>query len=542
MYHVYLLINEKQRTYIGMTNDPIRRLRQHNREIAGGARATHGHIWNHVCVLSGFPTKRSALQFEWMWKYKSRRQSGIIRKMETFVQIWKQNYSSSQSLHFSELHTNFFLSISKNWITNLKKIECFQSLRLEQCGSFHISDYIPFQLYTFPNTSEMSSISNTLTSTAVAAEPKKAQRKPKTEPVAEAAPAPAEEPKKTRKPKTEPVVETASPAVEEPKKPRKPRTKKAAESDAEASAADAAATDGEETKVKKPRTKKAAAAAEAAETSATEGAATEGDEETKVKKRRAKKAAAAEAAVSESEAAATDAEESTKAKKPRKPRTKKAAAAAAADLAVLDEETLDGLDMSGKIALLKDHIIALSKQIEALKSGVGDATARDKKPRKKREPKAKAECPPAADGVIRFHTTLKNDFKALNNSHKADITIDGRVYPSVEHYYQCAKFLDTAPDYAAKICSTSNAALIKNMGRTKKIEMRADWDDVQMDIMRKALRAKFSQHADLAELLRSTGDARLEEESPSDAYWGIGADGEGENHLGTLLEEIRETL
>jgi hypothetical protein len=80
------------------------------------------------------------------------------------------------------------------------------------------------------------------------------------------------------------------------------------------------------------------------------------------------------------------------------------------------------------------------------------------------------------------------------------------------------------------------------MGKTKKIEMRADWETVQMDVMRKALRAKFSQHADLATLLRSTGAARLEEESPSDAFWGIGADGAGANHLGVLLAEIRSSL
>jgi hypothetical protein len=154
----------------------------------------------------------------------------------------------------------------------------------------------------------------------------------------------------------------------------------------------------------------------------------------------------------------------------------------------------------------------------------------------------KAVCPAAADGIVRFHATLKNDFKALSNSYKADITIDGVVYPTVEHYFQCAKFLSTAPEYAEKIRATSNPALIKNMGKTKKIEMRADWETVQMDVMRKALRAKFSQHSDLATLLRSTGAARLEEESPSDAFWGIGADGAGANHLGVLLAEIRSSL
>jgi hypothetical protein len=120
--------------------------------------------------------------------------------------------------------------------------------------------------------------------------------------------------------------------------------------------------------------------------------------------------------------------------------------------------------------------------------------------------------------------------------------IDGVVYPTVEHYYQCAKFLTTDAEYAEKIRNTANAALVKNMGRTKKVETRADWEDVHLDVMRQALRAKFSQHEELATLLRSTGAARLEEESPSDAFWGIGADGAGTNQLGLLLAEIRTSL
>jgi ribA/ribD-fused uncharacterized protein len=200
--------------------------------------------------------------------------------------------------------------------------------------------------------------------------------------------------------------------------------------------------------------------------------------------------------------------------------------------------------MAGKIALLKDHVLALTQQVAALTAARdgSDDESTGKKQRKKREPKVKAVCPAAAGGVIRFHTTLKNDYKALSNSFKADITVDGVIYPTVEHYYQCAKFLTTATEYADKIRSTANAALVKNMGRTKKVEIRADWDTVQLDVMRTALRAKFAQHEELATLLRGTGAARLEEESPSDAYWGIGADGAGENHLGVLLAEIRTSL
>jgi predicted GIY-YIG superfamily endonuclease len=41
---VYVLISDRnQRTYVGIAQDPERRLQQHNGEQSGGARATRGH-------------------------------------------------------------------------------------------------------------------------------------------------------------------------------------------------------------------------------------------------------------------------------------------------------------------------------------------------------------------------------------------------------------------------------------------------------------------------------------------------------------------
>lgn len=60
--------------------------------------------------------------------------------------------------------------------------------------------------------------------------------------------------------------------------------------------------------------------------------------------------------------------------------------------------------------------------------------------------------------------------------------------------------------------------------------------------MKLVLRAKFSQHTDLMQMLIDTGDAQLVEDSPNDAFWGIGRDGAGQNQLGLLLQEIRAEL
>lgn len=76
-FYCYLLYTEKQQTYVGATVDPEKRLRQHNREISGGARATgmrveQGLSWQRACYITGIPEWRSALQIEWRWKQLGR--------------------------------------------------------------------------------------------------------------------------------------------------------------------------------------------------------------------------------------------------------------------------------------------------------------------------------------------------------------------------------------------------------------------------------------------------------------------------------------
>ena len=78
--------------------------------------------------------------------------------------------------------------------------------------------------------------------------------------------------------------------------------------------------------------------------------------------------------------------------------------------------------------------------------------------------------------------------------------------------------------------------------RSSPAAVRADWASAKVDVMRVALRAKFTQHAAARELLMSTGRARLVENSPNDYVWGNGRDGTGSNLLGVLLAELRDEL
>jgi predicted GIY-YIG superfamily endonuclease len=104
-WHVYLLLNSaKTRTYVGATIDPDRRLRQHNGELVGGARATAGDSWTRVCLVRGFPDERAALQFEWMWKHLTRklRSAAVLeRRYKALKMLVELGKSSRTSMSFS---------------------------------------------------------------------------------------------------------------------------------------------------------------------------------------------------------------------------------------------------------------------------------------------------------------------------------------------------------------------------------------------------------------------------------------------------------
>ena len=78
---IFYIIENNGYTYAGVSPDPIRRLRQHNCEIKGGAKYTtsKGCGWKHICLVSGFRNKIEAFQFEWAVKHAPPRNVGGIK-------------------------------------------------------------------------------------------------------------------------------------------------------------------------------------------------------------------------------------------------------------------------------------------------------------------------------------------------------------------------------------------------------------------------------------------------------------------------------
>lgn len=78
------------------------------------------------------------------------------------------------------------------------------------------------------------------------------------------------------------------------------------------------------------------------------------------------------------------------------------------------------------------------------------------------------------------------------------------------------------------------------LGRNVNMEIRSDWGEVKVEIMKKAVKAKFEKYEELNELLLSTGDAEIIEHTKNDSFWADGGDGSGKNMLGKILMRIRE--
>jgi len=126
----------------------------------------------------------------------------------------------------------------------------------------------------------------------------------------------------------------------------------------------------------------------------------------------------------------------------------------------------------------------------------------------------------------------------FSNFSRHGFELDGRYWPTVEHYYQASKFMDEHLKERIRRAATPRQA--KDLGRSL-TPLRPDWNSVKEQVMLEALRSKFKA-SPLKQLLLSTGDKVLVEASPLDDYWGSGKQRQGLNRLGILLMQVRDEL
>lgn len=129
------------------------------------------------------------------------------------------------------------------------------------------------------------------------------------------------------------------------------------------------------------------------------------------------------------------------------------------------------------------------------------------------------------------------EYSFLSNFELSPFTVNGVVFPTMEHYFQAMKA--TNQEDLLEITKAPTPGKAKRLGR--KVKIRSDWEYIKKDIMLEGLRKKFAI-PELKQKLLDTGDAYLEEGNTwGDCYWGV-CNGTGENNLGKLLMRVREEI
>ncbi|WP_406327613.1 NADAR family protein [Streptomyces sp. NBC_00203] len=127
--------------------------------------------------------------------------------------------------------------------------------------------------------------------------------------------------------------------------------------------------------------------------------------------------------------------------------------------------------------------------------------------------------------------------KALRNGYPAPIDVDGVTYPSVAYAYWALSTDD--PEARAAITGADRAYDAQQLAAGAR--RRDGWEQARTAVMTGLLRAKYTQHPPLAEILLATDDATLVYDHMDSDFWGDNG-GRGRNWIGRLLELIRSEL
>lgn len=126
------------------------------------------------------------------------------------------------------------------------------------------------------------------------------------------------------------------------------------------------------------------------------------------------------------------------------------------------------------------------------------------------------------------------------------IEIDGLVYPTLEHAYQCQRYTDSKIiEEIRQAYSPLKAWEVSSKYKHLQIpEFRGD--EYKLQMMKKLMRLKMNQHEEVRQALLNSVGLKIVKHivayPPGDGFWDDGEDGNGLNHTGRLWMEIREDL
>lgn len=133
--------------------------------------------------------------------------------------------------------------------------------------------------------------------------------------------------------------------------------------------------------------------------------------------------------------------------------------------------------------------------------------------------------------------SFKGNYFFLSNFYPCTVTYENVIYPSSENAYQAAKTISMSDRTQFTYISASEA---KYLG--KSLQLRSDWDNIKLSVMKIILESKFSDDYLKGKLLATYPHKLIEGNYWGDRFWGESPLGIGHNNLGLLLMEIRDSI
>jgi len=151
-----------------------------------------------------------------------------------------------------------------------------------------------------------------------------------------------------------------------------------------------------------------------------------------------------------------------------------------------------------------------------------------------------------SDGTdeIRFYRASERPFGVFSNLFRREMEFCARKFPTAEHAYQFGKPRKAeVREWLMEAPSPSLLAMAAH--GLYSWDIVPGWSRNRFDRMLAVVTTKFRQHDDLAQLLLSTGSARIVEAATIDnevnRRWGE-VNGKGQNWLGQILMRVRQEL
>lgn len=126
------------------------------------------------------------------------------------------------------------------------------------------------------------------------------------------------------------------------------------------------------------------------------------------------------------------------------------------------------------------------------------------------------------------------------------IEVNGVIYPTVEHAYQCQRYTDQK--IIEEIRNARSPVKAWEISTKYKYLQVPEFKDEnhKLKVMEKLMRLKAEQHEEIRKALIDSGDLKIVKHiithPQGDGFWDDGEDGNGLNHTGRIWMQIREEL